>query len=82
MQAYILLTCNSGAESGLIEKLKKLPEVVEINGIWGKYDIFLKVATDNPNGIDKVVSTLRTFHDITSSYTMHVLYGQGGTIDE
>lgn len=82
MQAYILLTCNTGTESDIIAQLKKMPEVIEINGIWGKYDILLKVSTDNPNGIDKIVSKLRTLNDVTSSYTMHVLYGQGGTIDE
>lgn len=82
MQAYVLLTCNTGTETDLIAELKKLPEVTEVNGVWGKYDIFLKISTDNPNGIDQVISKLRTLSDITSSYTMHVLYGQGGTIDE
>ena len=82
MQAYILLTCNTGSESDIIAQLKKLSEVTEINGIWGKYDIILKVSTDNPNGIDKIVSKLRTLKDVSSSYTMHVLYGQGSTIDE
>lgn len=82
MQAYILLNCQTGSETELIAELKKIPEVVEINGIWGKYDVFLKVVTEEPQGIDKVVSKLRTLPDITNSYTMHVLYGQGGTIDE
>ncbi|MDH3502619.1 MAG: Lrp/AsnC ligand binding domain-containing protein [Nitrosopumilus sp.] len=82
MQAYVLLTCNSGTESSLIAELKKIPEVKEVNGVWGKYDIFLKISTENPSGIDQVVSKLRNLGDITSSYTMHVLYGQGGTIDE
>ena len=82
MQAYVLLTCNPGSESSLIAELKKIHEVTEVNGVWGKYDIFLKICTDNPGSIDKIVSKIRTFDDITSSYTMHVLYGQGGTIDE
>jgi len=66
----------------LISELKKFPEVTEVNGIWGKYDIILKVCSDNLDGIDKIVSKLRNHKDITNSYTMHVLYGQGGTIDE
>ena len=82
MQAYILLNCNTGSEIELISELKKYPEIIEINGIWGKYDIFLKVCSDDPDGIDKIVSKLRNHSDITNSYTMHVLYGQGGTIDE
>ncbi len=82
MQAYVLLTCNPGCESTIIAELKKIPEVTEVNGVWGKYDIFIKLSTENPNEIDKVISKLRLLPDITSSYTMHVLYGQGGTIDE
>ncbi len=82
MQAYVLLNCNTGSEIDLISELKKLPEVAEINGIWGKYDIFLKVCSEDPDGVDKIVSELRNHKGITKSYTMHVLYGQGGTIDE
>lgn len=82
MQAYILLNCNTGSEINLISELKKLPEVTEINGIWGKYDIFLKICSKDPDGIDNIVSKLRNHAEITQSHTMHVLYGQGGTIDE
>ena len=77
-----MLKCNSGAEISLISELKKIPEVVEINGVWGKYDIFLKVSSSEPEGIDKVVGMIRTKNGITQSYTMQVLYGQGGTIDK
>jgi DNA-binding Lrp family transcriptional regulator len=82
MQSYILINCNTGSENELISELKKFPEITEVNGIWGKYDIILKVCSDNLDGIDKIVSKLRNHKDITNSYTMHVLYGQGGTIDE
>jgi len=82
MQAYILLNCNTGSEIDLISELKKFPEVTEVNGIWGKYDIFLKICSEDPEGIDKIVSKLRNHKGITHSYTMHVLYGQGGTIDD
>ena len=82
MQAYILLNCNTGSEIDLISELKKLSEVTEVNGIWGKFDIFLKICSEDPDGIDKIVSKLRNHKDIMKSYTMHVLYGQGGTIDE
>lgn len=82
MQAYILLTCNTGSETSLIAEIKKIHGVTEVNGIWGKYDIFLKICTDDIHGVDKIMSKLRTLKDITSSQTMHVLYGQGGTIDE
>ncbi|MDH3277990.1 MAG: Lrp/AsnC ligand binding domain-containing protein [Nitrosopumilus sp.] len=82
MQAYVLLNCNAGAESDLILELKKIPGVTEVNGIWGKYDVFLKIRSEDPDGIDKIVSKLRNHKAITKSYTLPILYGQGGTIDE
>jgi len=82
MQAYILINCNTGSETNVISELKELSEVVEINGVWGKYDIFLKVKTVDPNGIEQIVKRLRNHPDIIDTYTMHVLYGQGGNIDQ
>lgn len=82
MQAYVLLNCDTGSETDLITELKKIPEITEVNGTWGKYDIFLKICSDDPDGVDKIVSNIRNKKSITNSHTMHVLYGQGGTIDE
>ena len=81
MQAYILLNCIPGLERETIAEVKKIPEVEEVNGIMGRYDIIVKVASSEPNGIDKVVRKIRIIKHITSSYTMPILYGQGGSID-
>ncbi len=59
MQAYILINCNTGSETKVISELKELPEIVEINGIWGKYDIFLKIKTVDPNGVEEIIKRLR-----------------------
>jgi len=82
MQAYILINCNTGSEIGVIAELKELPEIVEINGVWGKYDIFIKIKTVNPNGVEQIIKRLRNHPDVTDTFTMHVLYGQGGSIDQ
>ena len=55
---------------------------MEVNGVWGKYDIFLKVEHDAEYGLDKFVEILRKIENITSTYTMPILFGQGGTIDD
>ena len=82
MQAYILINCNTGSETNVIAELKELSEIVEINGIWGKYDIFIKIRTDDPDGVEQIIKRLRNHPDITDTFTMHVLYGQGGSIDQ
>ncbi|MDH5418458.1 MAG: Lrp/AsnC ligand binding domain-containing protein, partial [Nitrosopumilus sp.] len=61
--------------------LKEFPEIIEINGVWGKYDVFIKISTQDPNGVEQIVKRLRNHPDVVDTYTMHVLYGQGGTID-
>lgn len=82
MQAYILINCNTGSETRVIAELKELPEIVEINGIWGKYDIFIKIKTIDIDGVEKIIQRLRHHPDVTDTFTMHVLYDQGGTIDQ
>ncbi|MEX0657450.1 MAG: Lrp/AsnC ligand binding domain-containing protein [Nitrosopumilaceae archaeon] len=81
MIAYILLNCTPGYEREAIKELRKLPEVEEANGVMGRYDIFVKVSSDESGGIDKVVRKIRIIKQITGSYTMPVLYDQGGSID-
>jgi len=80
MQTYILISCTPGSEKKIISILKKMSEVIEVNGIMGKYDIFVKISGRGPKQIDSAVLKLRDITGITSSYSMPVLYGQGGTI--
>lgn len=82
MQAYFLLTCEPGNEKEIISQIKNMPEVVEINGIWGKYDIIAKATFEDQSGLHRIVKKLRSIKNITCTDTMPVLYGQGGTIDD
>ena len=55
--------------------------IIEINGIFGKYDVFVKVYAENPDLMESIISQIRQVKMI-SSHTFPVIYGQGGTIDE
>jgi hypothetical protein len=80
--AYILINCIPSEEKNVISKLSNLSEVVEVNGVLEKYDIFTKVVGNAPEDIDLVLSKIRRIKGITNTYTMEALYGQGGTIDK
>ena len=82
MIVYILITCVPGNEKDVISKIKLLPEAVEVNGVMGRYDIFIKVSADSPPKIDSAITKVRSIPNITSTFTMSAIYGQGGTIDE
>lgn len=82
MQSYILINCSPGHEKEIISRLKKIPEIVEINGVWGIYDIIVKVVALQPGEMDTVATKIRSTYNVTKTHTAPVLYGQGGSIDE
>ncbi len=82
MIAYILATCVPGNEKEVIAKVKDLPSVTEVNGVMGKYDVFVKIEAKDPTNVDSAISKVRNVAHVTSTVTMPVIYGQGGTVDD
>jgi len=81
MISYILLNCSPGSEVEVISEINSLAGVIEVNGVFGKYDVFVKVSAENPDAMEKIVSQIRKIK-VLSSHTLPVVYGQGGTIDK
>jgi len=79
--SYILLNCSPGSEIEVISEISPLAGVIEVNGVFGKYDVFVKVSAENPEAMAKIVSQIRKIK-VISSLTLPVVYGQGGTIDK
>ena len=82
MIAYIFATCVPGEENEAISKIKKLTHVAEVNGIMGRYDIFVKVSSSKEEDLHTTITTIRDVQSITSTATFAVIRGQGGSIDE
>ncbi len=81
MIAYILATCVPGNEKAVIAKMKGLPNVSEVNGVMGKYDVFVKIEAKEPSKVDLAISKVRSVEHVTGTVTMPVIYGQGGSVD-
>jgi len=77
----MLLNCSPGSESEVISEISELPGVIEVNGVLGKYDVFVKISADNPETMELTVAQIRKIR-MLSSHTLPVVYGQGGTIDK
>ncbi len=82
MIAYIFATCIPGQESDAISKIKKLANVVEVNGIMGKYDVFVKVSAKKEEELHAAITGVRDVQNITSTATFAAIRGQGGSIDD
>jgi DNA-binding Lrp family transcriptional regulator len=76
--AYVLINCDLGSEEEIIKELKKLPEAVEVSGVYGVYDIIAKIRSD---AMDKLRETItwhvRRIDKVRSTLTMIVIEGQG-----
>lgn len=76
--AYVLINCDLGSEEEIIKEIKKLPDVVEVSGVYGVYDIIVKLQA---NSMDKLRETItwkvRRIDKVRSTLTMIVIEGQG-----
>jgi len=76
---YVLINCQSGFENSIIEKLIKIPEVKEVQGIFGKYDIFVKMQSDSQEMLEDVLTKqIRKIPNITSTNSLSPILSQGG----
>ena len=54
--AYVMLNCELGAETEIIEKLKELEEVKDVFETIGTHDMMVKLQADNFEKIREIVS--------------------------
>lgn len=53
--AYVLINCDMGSEGSVIDDLKSIPGVKNVNGVFGAYDIIVEVQTLT---VDKLRETI------------------------
>lgn len=76
--AYVLLNCDLGAEGEIINKIKQVPEVVEVTHIIGVYDIIVRVSSDDMDKLREIITwNIRKIDKVRSTLTMIVIEGQG-----
>jgi len=69
--AYVLISCEVGAEKSILDELKSLESVKEISGLFGSFDIIVKLeATSEEKLKDIVVSKIRNLKNIRTTITL------------
>ncbi|MEK0341684.1 MAG: Lrp/AsnC ligand binding domain-containing protein [Nitrosopumilus sp.] len=70
---YVLIICEVGTEKSILAELKSLESVKEISGVFGSYDIIVKLeATSEEKIKDIVVSKIRNLKKIRTTVTLRV----------
>lgn len=54
--AYILMCCDLGSENEIVALIKELPDVVEVNRVFGVYDIIATVSSCNMDKLRELIT--------------------------
>lgn len=76
---YILINCDLGSEVDIINEFMKIPEVNEVRGTYGVYDIFVKLQGDTREALEDIIThKIRKMSKIRSTVTLTPILAQGG----
>lgn len=76
---YILINCDLGSEVDIINELMKIPEVKEVRGTYGVYDVFIKLQGDSSATLENIIThKIRRISKIRSTVTLTPILTQGG----
>ena len=71
--AYVLISCEVGTEKSILSELKNLESVKETSGLFGSYDIIVKLEAASEEELnDIVVSKIRNLKKIRTTLTLIV----------
>ncbi len=69
--AYVLINCDLGFDTEIIDEIKQLDEVKEVHGVFGAYDIIVKLESDNVDNLRDVITwKIRKLNRVRSTLTL------------
>ena len=71
--AYVLISCEVDTEKSILDELKSLESAKEVSGLFGSYDIIVKLEVTSEEELkDIVVSKIRNLKNIRTTLTLIV----------
>ena len=71
--AYVLISCDLGFDVEIIDEIKQVKDVKEVLGIFGAYDILVKVESDQIGTLKDVITwKIRKLNRVRSTLTLIV----------
>jgi DNA-binding Lrp family transcriptional regulator len=75
--AYVLINCDMGSEESVINDLKSIIGVKNVNGIFGAYDIIAEVQTPTVDDLRETITMkIRKISGTRSTLTLMVMGDQ------
>ena len=77
-QAFVLINCELGSEEKIIEELKTISDVKNVQGTFGAYDIIVEISSETVEQIRETITwKIRKIEKIRSTLTLTKVEGQG-----
>jgi DNA-binding Lrp family transcriptional regulator len=77
--SYVLIQCDLGYEEAIIKKLVTIPQIKEVRGTYGVFDIFVKIEADSKDEIDNIMTNkIRKLPNVRGTNTLIAILSQGG----
>ena len=74
--AYVLISCDLGFDVEIIDEIKQLEDVKEVRGVFGVYDIVVKLESANAEILkDTIIWKIRKLNRIRSTLTLMTIEG-------
>ena len=75
--AYVLISCDLGFDVEIIDEVKQLEDVKEVHGVFGAYDILVKLESANVENLkDTITWKIRKLSRVRSTLTLMAIEGQ------
>ena len=72
-EAYVLLKVKPGYERNIVKELEGIPEIENINELYGEWDIIIKASVEKIEDLDTLLSDkMRKIEGVTLTSTMIV----------
>jgi len=70
-KTFVLINCELGKESEVLEQLRKVENVVDTQGTYGVYDIVARIESDSQYKLANIISDqIRKISNINSTLTL------------
>jgi len=75
--AYVFVNCDLGYEAETIDQIKQVEDVKEAHGVFGVYDILVKLESANVENLrDTITWKIRKLNRVRSTLTLLTVEGQ------
>ena len=74
--AYVLISCDVGFDVEIIDEIKQLEDVKEVHGVYGAYDIVVKLESANAENLKDIITwKIRKLNRVRSTLTLMAIEG-------